>query len=147
MTPPYNAPLQLAVLLAKDSPETFDSVPARIAVEGNGLDAAVRKYRMAAYLWHAFTGEQMVRQKMGPRSFGFEEEWTGSTSHQQDRMQGKMRREARVHIIRSEKTVAELRELQSAQQTTEGANENGLFHVAAEAVNDYFKPLPGQKQY
>ncbi|KAM0285497.1 hypothetical protein ACHAQH_001447 [Verticillium albo-atrum] len=147
MTPPSNAPLQLAILLAKDSPETFDSVPARIAVEGNGLDAAVRKYRMAAYLWHAFTGEQMVRQKMGPRSFGFEEEWTGSTSHQQDRMQGKMRREAKVHIIRSEKTVAELGELQTLQQTEGDAGENGLFRATAEAVNDYFKPLPGQKQY
>ncbi|KAM0322409.1 hypothetical protein ACHAQA_009476 [Verticillium albo-atrum] len=147
MTPPYNAPLQLAILLASDSPETFDSVPARAAVEGNGLDSAIRKYRMAAYLWHAFTGEQMVRQKMGPRSFGFEEEWTGSTSHQQDRVQGKMRREARIHIIRTEKTVAELRQLQTQQHTEEAAGESGLYQVTADAVNNYFKPQPGQKQY
>jgi hypothetical protein len=48
-------PLQLVVLLAKDSPATYDAVPARVEREGNGLETAIKKYRMAAYLWQAFT--------------------------------------------------------------------------------------------
>jgi len=45
-----NPPLQLVILLGKDSPGTFDAVPSRIEREGNGLDTAIRKFRMAAYL-------------------------------------------------------------------------------------------------
>lgn len=56
MVQPLGAPpLQLVILLAKDSPATFDATPARIEKEGNGLDIAIQKYRMAAYLWQAFT--------------------------------------------------------------------------------------------
>jgi len=62
-------PLQLVVLLAKDSPAKFDAVPERIQREGNGLDTAIRKFRMAAYLWQAFTGEQMYRNSFGRRCF------------------------------------------------------------------------------
>ena len=51
-----NPPLDLVILLGKDSTGTFDAVPERIKREGNGLDVAIRKYRMAAYLWQAFTG-------------------------------------------------------------------------------------------
>lgn len=52
-------PLQLVVLLGKDSDGTYDAVPERAEREGNNLETAIRKYRMAAYLWQAFTGEQM----------------------------------------------------------------------------------------
>lgn len=48
-------PLQLVILLARDSPATYDAVPARVEREGNGLETAIKKYRMAAYLWQAFT--------------------------------------------------------------------------------------------
>jgi hypothetical protein len=48
-------PLQLVILLGKDSPGTYDAVPTRIEREGNGLETAIKKYRMAAYLWQAFT--------------------------------------------------------------------------------------------
>ena len=62
MIPAVNAPpLQLAIVLAKDSVATFDAVPARVEREGNGLETAIRKFRMAAYLWQAFTAEQMWR--------------------------------------------------------------------------------------
>ena len=44
-------PLQLCILVARDSPETYDAVPERIAKEGNTLATAIRKFRMAAYLW------------------------------------------------------------------------------------------------
>lgn len=148
MLPPTQAPpLQLAIVLAKDSPGTFDAVPARIEREGNGLDTAVRKFRMAAYLWQAFTAEQMWRNKFGRRAFRFEEEWSPGTACYRDREQGTMRNEARIHIIRSDKTLAEIRDLNRAQQNQKASDKGALYGIAADAVKNYFKPLPGQKQY
>ena len=140
-------PLQLVILMGTDSPGTFDSVPERIQREGNDLETAIRKYRMAAYLWQAFTGEQMYRNGFGRRCFRFEEEWqTGSLTFR-DRESGFMRNEAKVHVIRSEKTVAELRDLDVAQQYEKGTRKSELYNYALEAVKQYFKPTPGQKQY
>ncbi|CAJ2508565.1 Uu.00g135910.m01.CDS01 [Anthostomella pinea] len=148
MIPPISSPpLQLAILLAKDSPGTFDAVPARIEKEGNGLETAIRKFRMATYLWQAFTAEEMRRNRFGRRTFRFEEEWMNGSCNQRDREMGTMRSEARIHIIRSDKTVAEIRDLERAQQNHDGKKKGELFDIAAEAVKSYFKPLPGQKQY
>ncbi|KAI0597120.1 putative peptidase family-domain-containing protein [Biscogniauxia sp. FL1348] len=148
MVPPMNSPpLQLAILLAKDSPGTFDAMPARIEKEGNNLETAIRKFRMAAYLWQAFTAEQMWRNKLGRRAFRFEEEWTTGTSNQRDREMGFMRSEARIHVIRSDKTLAEIRDLERAQQNPKATKKGELYDIAAEAVKNHFKPLPGQKQY
>jgi hypothetical protein len=140
-------PVQLVILLGKDSPETFDAVPARIEKEGNGLETAIRKFRMAAYLWQAFTAEQMYRNKLGRRIFRFEEEWVAGTSNYRDREMGTMRSEAKIHVVRSSKTVTEIRDLDLAQQNPEAKRSGDLFGIASEAVRDYFKPLPGQKQY
>jgi hypothetical protein len=148
MMPMTNAPpLQLVILLGKDSPGTFDSLPARLEREGNGLDLAIKKFRMAAYLWQAFTAEQMSRNRLGRRCFRFEEEWQTGTSNFRDQQQGTMRNEAKVHIVRCDKTVAEIRDLDRAQQNPNAKNNGDLFNIAGDAVMDYFKPLPGQKQY
>ncbi|KAM0511785.1 hypothetical protein ACHAPE_009575 [Trichoderma viride] len=148
MVPSLNAPpLQLAILLGKDSPGTFDATPSRADIEGNGLEAAVKKFRMAAYLWQAFTAEQMFRQKLGRRAFRFEEEWMSGTANHRDRENGTMRSEARVHIIRSDKTVAELQDLNKAQQYDKATDKNALFNIASEEVKKHLNPLPGQKQY
>ena len=146
MLPATNAPpLQLAILLAKDSPGTYDTLPARAEREGNGLDMAVSKFRMAAYLWQAFTAEQMWRQKLGRRTFRFEEEWTSGTANHRDRENGTMRSEARVHVIRSDKTMAEIRDLNKAQQNEKATEKDALFGIAVDAVKKHFNPLPGQK--
>ena len=140
-------PLQLVVLLGKDSPGTFDAVPERKEREGNGLDVAIRKFRMAAYLWQAFTGEQMYRNGFGRRCFRFEEEWqTGSLTFR-DREMGQMRNEAKVHVVRSERSVNELRDLDLAQQYDKATRKGDLFSIAMDAVKGYFKPGTGQKQY
>ena len=140
-------PLQLVILLGRDSPGTFDAVPARIEKEGNGLETAIKKFRMAAYLWQAFTAEQMYRNKLGRRVFRMEEEWVTGTSNYRDREMGIMRSEAKVHVVRTSKTVAEIRDLDLAQQNPKAKRSGDLFGLASEAVRDYFKPLPGQKQY
>ncbi|KIN00959.1 hypothetical protein OIDMADRAFT_103664 [Oidiodendron maius Zn] len=148
MVPPLNAPpLQLVILLGKDSPGTFDAVPARIEREGNGFETAIRKFRMAAYLWQAFTAEQMARNRLGRRVFRMDEEWVTGTSNYRDRELGTMRSEAKIHVIRSSKTVAELRDPNIAQQNPNAKDRDGLLGIAAEAVRDYLKPLPGQKHY
>lgn len=140
-------PLQLVILLGKDSPGTFDAVPERAQREGNGLETAIRKFRMAAYLWQAFTGEQMYRSGLGRRCFRFEEEWqTGTLSHR-DKDAGQMRNEPKIHIVRTQKTVQELRDLDIAQQYEKANRKGDLFGIAMEAVRDHFKPMPGQKQY
>ena len=140
-------PLQLAILLGRDSPGIFDAVPERKQREGNGLDIAIRKFRMSAYLWQAFTGEQMFRQGFGRRCFRFEEEWqTGSLTYR-DKSIGTMRNEAKIHIIRSERTVRELRDLDLAQQYEKAAHKGELFGIVSEEVRKYFKPSHHQKLY
>lgn len=140
-------PLQLVILAGKDSPCTYDASPQRMQHEGNDLDMAIRKFRMAAHLWQAFTAEQMYRHKFGRRCFRFEEEWQTGTLSMRDWESGLMKNEARVHVIRSDKTTAELRDLQYAQQHSPAAKKGELYSIAADAVKKYFKIRPGQKQY
>ncbi|CEJ93397.1 hypothetical protein VHEMI08988 [[Torrubiella] hemipterigena] len=148
MVPQLSAPpLDLAILIGKDSPGLYDSTPTRAEREGNGLQTAVRKFRMAAYLWQAFTAEQMWRNNLGRRAFRFEEEWTQGTTSLRDLENATQRSEARVHIIRSNYTVEELRQMQTSQQHGEDASQDTLFAAAAEDVKAHFSPLQGQKRY
>ncbi|KAI2634473.1 metallopeptidase [Xylaria nigripes] len=147
MFPPTNAPpLDLAILVAKDSPCTFDCTPARTREEGNDLEIAVRKFRMAAYLWQSFTADQMEKGGFGRRSFRFDEEWTTGTSHQRDFQERVMRSEARVHIIRTDKTVAEIRAVEQSPQNSTATVDNELVKIASTAVRDYFRTLPNQQR-
>ncbi|KAI1039748.1 hypothetical protein LB505_004621 [Fusarium chuoi] len=81
---------------------------------------------MAAYLWQAFTSEQMWRNKLGRRAFRFDEEWTTGSANYRDQENGTMRSEARVHIIRSDKTLAEIRDLNKAQQNEKATDKGAL---------------------
>lgn len=76
-----------------------------------------------------------------------EEEWVTGTSNYRDRETGTMRSEAKIHVIRCDKTVAELRDPDLAQQNPNAKRSGDLFSIASEAVREYFKPLSGQKQY
>lgn len=138
-------PLHLAILVAKDSPGLFDAPPARATGEGNGLEMAKRKYRMAAYLWQAFTAEQMQRYGFYSRCFRLEEEWQPSTLGNES--PAPWRSESRIHVIRLDKTVAELRNPDYAQQNPAGKDRGALFSIAMGACKEYFKTAPGQKQY
>ena len=143
----HTPPLQLVMLLGKDSEGTFDAVPERAQREGNGLETAIKKYRMAAYLWQAFTGEQMFRHNFGRRCFRLEEEWQAGSLSRRDAGNIQMRNEAKIHIVRTDKTVAELRDLEFAQQYGPATKKDELFRIAKAAVQDYFRVQPGQKQY
>ncbi|KIV96895.1 hypothetical protein PV10_00709 [Exophiala mesophila] len=140
-------PLQLVILAGKDSPCTYDATPQRIQNEGNDLSMAIRKFRMAAHLWQAFTAEQMHRNKFARRCFRFDEEWQTGTLSVRDWESGQMKNEARVHVIRSEHTVAELRDLEKAQQHGPASKKGDLYGIAADAIKKHFNIKPGQKQY
>lgn len=140
-------PLHLVILAGSDSPCTYDAVPQRMQSEGNDLSMAVRKFRMAAHLWQAFTAEQMYRNKFGRRCFRFDEEWqTGSLSIR-DWEAGHMKNETKIHVVRTTKTTAELRDLHYAQQYGPADKKGELFSITSEAVKRYFNIRPGQRLY
>ena len=140
-------PLQLVVIVGRDSLCMYDTVPSRKEQEGNGLDTAIRKFRMAAHLWQAFTAEQMQRNGFGRRCFRFEEEWQTGTLSMRDWDTGRMKNETKIHVIRSEKSVAEIRDLDLAQQYGPAKRKGDLFGIAGDAVKKHFTTRPGQKQY
>ncbi|KXL42945.1 hypothetical protein M433DRAFT_59013 [Acidomyces richmondensis BFW] len=140
-------PLQLCILVAKDSPETYDAPPDRVQREGNGLDVAIRKFRTAAYLWQAFTAEQMNRNGFGRRCYRYEEEWQPGTLSCRDLANGQMRNEAKIHVIRLKQTVKDIQDLDLAQQYQPAKKKGDLFGIASDAVRAYFAPRPGQPQY
>ena len=140
-------PLHLCILVAKDSPETYDAVPERVQKEGNGLATATRKFRMAAYLWQAFTAEQMNRNRFGRRCYRYEEEWQPGTLSWADFEKGQMRNEAKIHVIRLNKTIKEVQDLDIAQQYGPANKKGELYTIATDAVRAYFGPRPGQTQY
>lgn len=141
--PPLNVPpLQLAIVLGRDSDGRFATGSENDTAGEFGLDAAIRKFRVAAYLWQAFTGEQMYRNRFGRRCFRYEEEWQPGTLGAQDVDSDQMRSEAKVHIVRCDETVAELRALGARP-----SNDNTLYNVAKNAIKKHFNLQPGQKQY
>lgn len=140
-------PLQLVILVGKDSPCTFDATPARVQNEGNDLSVAIRKFRMAAHLWQAFTAEQMYRHKFGRRCFRYEEEWQTGTLSIRDWECGIQKNETKIHVVRCEHTVAELRDVNLAQQNEKAAEKGDLYGIAGDAIRRYFNIRPGQKHY
>lgn len=122
-------------------------MPERIQKEGNNLATAIRKFRMAAYLWQAFTAEQMNRNGFGRRCFRYEEEWQPGTLTWKDMETYQMRNEAKIHVIRLKQSVEEIRNLELAQQYEPATKKGDLFGIAGDAVKEYFRPGPGQTQY
>ncbi|KAJ5630602.1 uncharacterized protein N7484_010702 [Penicillium longicatenatum] len=134
-------PLHLAILVAKDSPLFIDCPPAKyggISTTHSSLDAAIAKLRMSAYMWQAVTAEDFRQKGLGRRSFRLEEEWMSNTTLQTAHQttpgdQGRMAAVAKVHIIRSDKSVAEIRDAEVAQQNSRGRNRDDL-HAYFEAA-------------
>lgn len=123
-------PLHLAILVACDSPLLTDCPPSKygaVSTAHSGIDAAIAKFRMAAYMWQALTAEDFRQKGLGRRTFRLDEEWGVDTSiragHNGENPTGLI---PKVHIIRSDKTVAELRDPQVAQQNRRGSDRDAL---------------------
>ncbi|KAG4304932.1 hypothetical protein PORY_001607 [Pneumocystis oryctolagi] len=135
-----NPPLYLAIILAKDSPGEYDAPPLRKEREGNGLELAIKKFRMIAYLWQAFTGEQMARNGFERRCFRFEEEKMQDTLSYKER--NVFRQTAKIHIIRSKYTLREIRDIDLAQQNPTAKRKCDLFgKVVYESLKEYGGPF------
>lgn len=144
-----NPPLHLAILIARDSPLTIDCPPVEhggIPSEHASLDAAIAKFRMTAYLWTALTAEDMRQKGLGRRSFRLDEEWIPDTTsfsflgnHNNSRSSpsGSMRYSAKVHIVRTNKTTAEIRHLDNAQQNPNANNKDIVFDWFKDALRAY----------
>ncbi|KAF9888526.1 hypothetical protein FE257_008633 [Aspergillus nanangensis] len=145
-------PLHLAILVAKDSPLLIDCPPAKygaISTAHSSLDAAVAKLRMSAYMWQALTAEDFRQKGLGRRSFRLEEEWTPNTTIQSGHQpipgeRSVMGAVPKVHIIRSDKTVAELRDAQVAQQNPNGRDRDALHNYFETALATSGPPFESQ---
>ncbi|KAJ5780077.1 hypothetical protein N7457_005237 [Penicillium paradoxum] len=142
-------PLHLAILVAKDSPLLTDCPPAKygaISTAHSSIDAAIAKLRMSAYMWQALTAEDFRQKGLGRRSFRLEEEWspnmTVQASHRaHSRNSRDMGTVAKVHIIPSEKTVAQLRHADVAQQNPHGRDRDGLHRYFEAALAKFGPPF------
>ena len=141
-------PLNLAIMVAKDSPLMIDCPPVKrgaITSAHSTLDAAISKLRMTAYMWQALLAEEFRSMNLGRRSFRLDEQWdtdTTTTAHLQcdagETIAGSV---AKVHVVRSDKTVAELRDPQVAQQNHLGHSRNSLDQYFEQALRSYGAPF------
>lgn len=139
-------PLHLAILVAKDSPLLIDCPPGKhgaLSSAHSSLDAAIAKLRVTAYMWQAVTAEEMRSNGLGRRSFRLEEEWAADTmSRQYDNNNNmSMQSTAKVHLIRTEKTVAQLRDADIAQQNPTGRRRNELHEIFTESLLAHGDPF------
>ncbi|RDW61459.1 hypothetical protein BP5796_11351 [Coleophoma crateriformis] len=136
-------PLHLAIMIAKDSPLLIDCPPHKrgaISSTHSDLNAAINKFRMTAYMWQALTAEDLRAKGLERRSFRLDEEWTTETLSRdfiQKSLESSgdhMRSTAKIHLIRTEKTLAELRDAQVAQQNPHASHGDGLHKYFSEAL-------------
>lgn len=142
-----NPPVHLAVVLAKDTEGEFESPPDR----PNGLEEGIKKLRTAAYLWQAYTSEQMFRNFPGSpgtvgsarRAFRLEEEWMKDTLSLQETDVWRM--SAKVHVVRSSLTVEGISyvakanvEMKQQAAMPEGKGLKGLVRDALESYGGPF---------
>lgn len=141
-----NPPLHLCLLVAKDSPLTFDSPPELARKEGNGLDVLIRKLQIAGRLMQMFTQQEMARAGFGNRVFNFVEEHQVSGLVKFDIHNGIKRSNIKVHVIRSSRTMKELRDPNIAQQNSKGTLTGKLFDIALDELRKLF-PIKSEPLY
>ncbi|KAA8896382.1 putative peptidase family-domain-containing protein [Sphaerosporella brunnea] len=133
-----NPPLHLAIIVGSDSPLRYDDVPN--PAEPATLDTAIKKLRMAAYLWQAYTGAEMNAQGFGHRTFRLNEAWMPDTLSKVD---SPRRSTARVTVLHSKYSVAHIRDPDRAQQNKNGKAASSLFDIALEAIRESPELRPG----
>lgn len=133
-----NKPVHLCVILGRDSNGSYD-MPRYRTQRGEvaNLDTAIRKLKVAGRIMQAFTQEDMRNNGFSNRSFQFVEESTQNKSmFGYNNVTSSPHQEVKVHVLRSPKTVAELRDPNLAQQNSKGTNTGGLFSHALDLIRD-----------
>ena len=134
-----NPPLHLCIIVGSDSPLTYDDVPD--AEHPANLDTAIKKLRLAGYLWQAYTASQMSSNGLGHRTFRLNEAPQPDTLSRSDQSH---RDTATVQVLKSKYTTAEIRDPQRAQQNSSATDKNSLYEIALEAIRPEF---PGDRNY
>jgi hypothetical protein len=122
----------------------MDCPPAKLGGVSNthsSLDAAISKFRVAAYMWQALTAEDLRVKGLGRRSFRLEEEWTTDTLSQQNLNSPAAGLVPKVHLIRTDKTVAELRDANLAQQNPSARQPDDLHKIFTNALLAHGAPF------
>lgn len=141
---PENKPIHFCVVLGKDSNGSYDMPRYKLQRgEVANLDTAIQRLKVAGRLMQAFTQDEFHRLGLSNRSFPFVEEIQNSQRVFGYNMDSPTpHKEVKIHVLRSPKTVEELRNPDYAQQY-EGAKDNGfLFSHAIDLISesDLIKP-------
>ncbi|KAH6843316.1 putative peptidase family-domain-containing protein [Chaetomium sp. MPI-CAGE-AT-0009] len=126
-------PLHLAIMIAKDSPLLIDCPPRSL-------------FRMSAYMWQALTAEDLRAKGLGRRSFRLEEEWSTDTLSQRFQQSPAAGTVPKVHLIRTDKTVAELRDANLAQQNPRARRPDDLHKIFSNALLAHGAPFTSHTQ-
>ena len=125
-------------MIAKDSPLLIDCPPVKLGDSPSthsSLNAAIAKFRMTAYMWQALTAEDLRTKSLGRRSFRLEEESTTDTLSQRSLHSSTTASVPKIHLVRTEKTVAELRDAH---------NKENLHAIFTAALHAYGAPFTTQ---
>ncbi|KAK6462221.1 zinc metallo proteinase [Scheffersomyces coipomensis] len=135
---PQNKPVHLCLIVGKDSPGTYDMPKYRLdRGERNDLDSAIKKLKVGGRLMQAFTQEEFRNVGLSNRSFQFVEETVDSQRiFGYDVISPTAHQEVKVHVLRSPKTVVELRDPNIAQQNPNAKDNGGLFSHALELIKN-----------
>lgn len=134
-------------MVAKDSPLAIDCPPRKysgLSSAHSSLEAAIAKFRVTAYMWQALTAEELRKNGLGRRSFRLEEEWAADSLSQSFTHKVAMQSTAKIHLIRADKTVAELRDAQVAQQNSNGRRRDDLHKIFSEALLAHGGPFASE---
>lgn len=139
---PQNKPVHLCLIVGRDSQGTYDMPRYKLQRgENPSVDVAVRKLKVAARLMQAYTQDEMRMAGLSNRSFQFVEEITNQQGiFGYNVTSPAPHKEVKVHVLRSPKSVSEIRDINWAQQNPKALNSGGLFHHAIDLAKDYFKP-------
>lgn len=140
--------VRLAMVIASDSEELIDSPNERPLLYPHAIGLPIRQrnnvryvadqLRMTAYLWQAFTGEQMFRNGKGRRSFQLEDDelLEDSITCQSGGHLGLRRRLAKVHVLRSKRALKEWRKCHTGDFRKIPKDEQD--HISATGKPDFF---------
>ncbi|KAH8788102.1 zinc metallo proteinase [Diaporthe sp. PMI_573] len=140
-------PLHLVVMFGADSDLTIDFEPGKAHPsigDPSSIGSAAARFRMAAYMWQAMLAEDMRMKGLGRRSFRLDESWDIDTTSarflhavlQGDASDaGVTRNTAKIHFVRSEHTVEEIRNEEIAQDNPHGSNSKRLHSWFLEALD------------
>lgn len=112
----------------------------------SSLEAAIAKFRMTAYMWQALTAAEMFSNGLQRRSFRLEEEWSPETVSLSKMRQKSAYSTAKVHLVRTDKTVAELRDAKYAQQNSKAQKPDELHAIFTEALLKHGSPFDSDLQ-